>query len=668
MKIALCGNPNVGKTTLFNRLTRSDEPVGNWHGVTVDVRTKRLSRDAYISDLPGAYSLSARTAEEQITRDGVLFGDYDVIVYVAEANNLRRNLYMFMQLAELNKTVVLAVNMMDEARGKIDLKLLAERLGVPVIGTSVRDKNPKAAILAAAAEALRNKPKMPDYAYRPQVRELCRAINAKGGNSGFTSEFAALKIMGRDEYIAGIVGYNTTGCKACGGCDTDLPARLRYEYIDRILSGAAQTVAVPQSTLKIDKVALGRLALPLFLLVMSAVFFVTFELGKPISDLLARLIERAQSAVSLVDMPPWLSSLFADGIVGGVGAVLAFLPQVLLIFLLTALLQDSGYMSRVAFLTDDFFKKFGLSGRAAFSVVLGLGCSATAVLTTRGISGEGRRRRAAFATPFCPCSARLAVFTAISAYFSLSGLVVAAMYVLGFAAALVVLKVMQALSRGESADDELIMEMPPYRVPSVKRVLGVVWHNVLSFLSRVGTVVLCVSVIMWVLCNFSVSDGFTGGVENSVMSTLCSVIAPVFAPLGFGSWRATAALLSGVAAKEAVVSVISSLGGMDAVFGTSAAAVSFMIFTCLYVPCIATLSALAKENGLKSALLSVGVHTAVAYACSLVYYQSTIWYAANKGVFFAVIACAAACIVAITTVTIVIRKKHDGKKIRVSNK
>ncbi|MDE7108201.1 MAG: ferrous iron transporter B [Clostridiales bacterium] len=366
MKIALCGNPNVGKTTLFNRLTRSDEPVGNWHGVTVDVRTKRLGRDAYISDLPGAYSLSARTAEEGITRDNILFGDYDVIVYVAEANNLRRNLYMFMQLAELNKSVVLAVNMMDEARGKIDLSLLSERLGAPVIGTSVKDKNPKAAIIDAATRAFNKKSKMPDYVYSPQVQGFCRAINISGDISGLTKQFAALKVMERDEYIAQLVGHNIVGCKACGGCDTDLPARLRYGYIDRILAGVAQSAGVPQSTLKIDKIVLGKLALPLFLLVMSAVFFITFELGKPVSDLLAGLIERAQNAVLQADMPPWVSSLFADGIVGGVGAVLAFLPQVVLIFLLTALLQDSGYMSRVAFLTDDFFKKFGLNGRAAF--------------------------------------------------------------------------------------------------------------------------------------------------------------------------------------------------------------------------------------------------------------------------------------------------------------
>lgn len=661
MKIALCGNPNVGKTTLFNRLTRSDEPVGNWHGVTVDVRTKRVSKDVYLSDLPGAYSLSARTAEEEITRNELLFGDIDVAVCVAEVNNLRRNLYLLMQLAECGKRVALVVNMMDEARGKVDLDLLSRRLGIPVVGTSSKRENPKAAILKAASEAERMRP---DYMGDGQVTALARRLDASAKAHGLVSEFVALKVLERDEYIIKLIGYGDTcggSCSACsayGGCDgRDFPSALRYGYIDKALIGVMSATDVPKRTLKIDRILLGKLALPIFLAVMAAVFVLTFEAGKPLSDLLVGALDKLSESVASADMPDWASSLISDGVIGGVGAVLAFLPQVVILFLLTALLQDSGYMSRVAFLTDDFFKRFGLSGRAAFSVVLGLGCSATAVLTTRGISGDAERRRAAFATPFCPCSARLTVFTALSAYFGFSGFVVAAMYVLGFAAALAVLKVMTLLRPGKSENAALIMEMPPYRIPQAKRVLGVVASNVLSFAARVGSVVLGVSVIMWVLCNFSVANGFIGGGEQSIMCTFASLIAPLFSPLGFGSWEAVTALLSGVAAKETLISVITALGGPSAVFTSRYAAVSFMIFSCLYVPCVATLSALAKENGIKSAVLSVAVHTAVAYVCSLVYYRSALLYAADKKIFYIVIAVSVVATAAVIAVVKLLRSK-----------
>lgn len=669
MKLAFCGNPNVGKTTLYNRLTRSDEPVGNWHGVTVDVRTKRADKDVYISDLPGAYSLTPRTAEERITRDDVLFGDYDAIIYVAEVNNLRRNLYMFMQLAEAGKKAVLVVNMMDEARGKVDLELLSKRLSVAVIGTSDRYENPKRKILDAARAA--KPPRKPDYLNEPIVRR--EAAKLSGDKKGLSPEFCAIKAIEHDKEL--IQGLNCGDCSACG-VDRDLPAKLRYSYIDKILDGVTERPKPDKRTAAIDKAVLGWAALPIFFVVMAAVFAITFELGKPLSDLLVGLTELACVPVRGSEMPEVLKALLTDGVISGVGMALAFLPQVVLMFLLTALLQDSGYMSRVAYLTDGFFKKFGLSGRAAFSVVLGLGCSATAVLASRGISGEKRRRRAAFATPFCPCSARLAVFTAICAYFELPSLYVAAMYVAGFAAMLVVLKISCLIGRKTEEDDsELIMEVPPYRLPRVGRVMSVVIHNVISFITRIGSVVLGVSVIMWVLCNFSVADGFIpGGGERSIMSTFAGLISPVFAPLGFGNWRAVTALISGVAAKETVISVISSLGGFDAVFDGKTAAVSFMIFTCLYVPCVATLSALAKETGWKSAALSIAVHTAAAYIAALVYYGAATLFQNNKSAFWIVIGAVAAiiavaisvqCIKAITAKRS--EEKNRGKKTRIKS-
>lgn len=671
MNIAFCGNPNVGKTTLYNRITHSDAPVGNWHGVTVDVTAKRCG-DVVISDLPGAYSLTPRTAEENITCEQILFGSYDVFVYVAEVNNLRRNLYMLMQLKEAGKKAVLVVNMMDEARGKVDLNALQQRLGLPVIGTSVKHKNPKAAILTAVKEAAVTPVIKPSYIDDGAVKAL--AQNMKKSNSiGLPIEFVALKVLERDDKLLSrlnLDGETSCGnlCTSCSACDTDMPARLRYEYIDSVLRGVTDKQQVNMRTSKIDRVVLGRLALPIFLLVMAAVFVITFEAGKPLSNLLSSLIDRLMLPVRASEMPEWVISLLCGGLIAGVGSVLSFLPQIVLLFLLTAVLQDSGYMSRVAFVTDDFFKKFGLSGRAAFSVVLGLGCSATAVLTTRGIAGDKARRRAAFATPFCPCSARLAVFTAICSYFGLSGLFVAAMYILGFAAALAVLKVMQISTdkKSKGDDDALIMEMPPYRLPRLKRVASLVWRNVLSFVLRVGSVVLGVSVIMWLLCNFSFAYGFTGGVETSLMNTVTGLVAPIFKPLGFGNWKAVTALVSGVAAKETVISVIAALGGMSEVFDSNQAAVSFMIFTCLYVPCVATLSAISKENGIKSALMSVVVHTVTAYVAALVYYQGAKLFAADKTVFFVVLSIAFAAVMCYI-IFVTLRRKHRGKKARIKS-
>lgn len=618
MKIALLGNPNVGKTTLFNRLTHSDAPVGNWHGVTVDVTAKRLSKDVLLVDLPGAYSLTARTNEERITVDNILSGDYDAIVYIAEANNLRRNLYMLMQISETDKPIVLVVNMMDEARGKIDLVLLSERLGMPVVGTSNKDKNPKQQLLAAVSAARSKRPTKPVYL---PVESACN------------------------------------GCRS--ECGEDRIACARYAYIDKLLGGVWERPSISARTKKIDKVILGKAALPIFLAVMAAVFVITFEAGKPLSDLLVSLIAKACAPVRNCAMPNWAISLLCDGVISGVGGVLAFLPQVVILFLLIAILQDSGYMSRVAFVTDDFFKKVGLSGRAAFSLVLGLGCSTTAVLSSRGIAGEDVRRRTAFATPFCPCSARLAVFTSISAYFGFSGLAVAAMYVLGFLSALAVLKIM-CMAGSKSDDAAMIMEMPPYRLPQVKRVITLVWRDVVSFVVRVGSVVLGVSVIMWVLCNFSIGYGFVGGVENSIMQTFAGLLAPVFKPLGFGNWRAVAALLSGVAAKETLISVIATLGGMSVVFQTDAAAMSFMVFSCLYVPCVATLSALAKENGIGSAALSVLVHTFVAYTMSAAVYGSALGYASHRTLCIAVWSGMAAA-VAIAVIVISVRARIKAR-------
>ncbi|MBD5132162.1 MAG: ferrous iron transport protein B [Clostridiales bacterium] len=653
MKLALCGNPNVGKTTLYNCLTRSDAPVGNWHGVTVDAITKRMGAHT-LTDLPGAYSLTPRTEEERITVREILFGDYDLYIYVAEVNNLRRNLYMLAQLVEAGKRCMLVVNMMDEARGEVNFAELEKRLNMPVIGTSARERT-KEKIISAAERAVKISPRLPDYTNDDRVKSLSNKIANVANKAGYTPAFAALKALEGDGEVLERLGVPITRD------NVDYPARLRYKYIDGLLSGIVYKPTVPKRTVKLDKILLGKAALPIFLLVMAATFVITFEVARPLSNLIARAGEPFSDFVFNSSLPDWVISLLCDGFISGVGSVLSFLPQVVLLFLLTALLQDSGYMSRVAFAADGFFNKFGLSGRAAFSLVLGLGCSATAVLSTRGIAGERTRKRAAFAVPFCPCSARLAVFTAIASYMGLSGFVVAAMYVLSFIVMLGVLYAMKLFDRKREQGAPLIMEMPPYRLPNFKRVLSVVWHNVLSFVGRVGSVVLAVSVIFWALCNFSVRDGFCGG-ATSIMCTTAKLIAPLFTPLGFGNWKAVAALVSGIAAKETVISVIASLGGIAEVFGGSKlAAVSFTIFTALYVPCIATVSALAKESGIKQAALSVSVHTAAAYLASLVFYQSARLFQINA-VAFAVECSAAVAAMLIIFVTLkLVRGKRKAR-------
>ncbi len=656
MKIALCGNPNVGKTTLYNRLTRSSEPVGNWHGVTVEARVKRVGEDI-ICDLPGAYSLTPLSKEESVTRDEILYGDYDAILFIAEVNNLRRNLYLFTQLAEAKKRVAIVVNMMDEARGNVDLRLLEDRLGVPVVGASDRYKGVAKSVMEAAKSA--RVPLEPSYIRSKEVAAAASAVENKARTAGLLPSFAALKLLECDKDVAVRLGERHCGdCTACHA-DIDLPARMRYAYIDAALSGVVEKTDMSR-TARIDRIVLGKAAVPLFLLVMAAVFVITTEVGKPLSNLLLGLLAYIDAPVHASEMQPWLASLISDGIIRGVGGVLAFLPQVSLLFLLTALLQDSGYMSRVAFIADRFFERLGLSGRAAFSAVLALGCSVTSVLSARGESSVDAGRRTALAAPFLPCSARLAVFTAISSYFSLGGFVTAGLYALGVTAAICALKIMSLFSK--PAGGRLLMEVPPYRLPSARRVASSVVKSLTSFICRVGTVVFAASVIMWVLCNFSVRYGFTGGVESSIMFTVSNAIAPVFLPLGFGNARAVAALVSGLIAKETVISTLGALGGVGSAFSGQLAATSFLIFTCLYVPCAATLAAISKEFGFKYALMSVVMHTAAAYAATLLFYQTAVSYTSDRALFYTVITISAILVVA-AIVASAIKRRADGMKL-----
>ena len=567
MKVVFAGNPNVGKTSLFNRVTGSFEHVGNYPGVTVQrkAKTTKIDGEEYeFVDLPGLYSLNARSAEEVLAANELRSKNADVVVVVCEVNNLCRNLYLATQIFDLGIKTVLAVNMMDELpRGrKFDAEKLAERLGVAVVPVSAK--------------------------YRKGSENLIKEIKR-----------ARVPRLHKSRIYT----------------DVRREAAERYSLIDSVTEGVFTGKKV-SGVCAFDKIVLNKyLALPVFLIIMAAIFFVTFGvvgkfLCKGIQYGVEQLSQTAGYALS--GSPDWLNALISQGIIGGVGGVLAFLPQVVLLYFFIGLLEDSGYISRVAFMTDDLFGKIGLSCRAAFTLIMGFGCSATAIVTARGLDDANMRVKTVMLTPFMSCSAKMPVFSAITAaYFNGNPLVIFAMYLLGVTMALVCAAVMQKTPL-KSKNDCFVMELPPYRVPTFERLFQLVGSGVKSFVVKIGGSVFCLSVLAWILCNFSLARGFVLSGEGSIMQTFASIIAPIFRPLGFGNWKAVAALLSGLVAKESVITVIGGFGGVSAVLGYDQA-MPFMVFALLYVPCVASLGVTAKEIGAKYAVISAASQFAIAY-------------------------------------------------------
>ncbi len=631
---ALCGNPNVGKTSLYNRLTHSSQHVGNWHGVTVGKAQKKVKvggDEIEIVDLPGLYSLSVYSYEESISRDEILSGKNNLIINVCEANNLARNLYLTLQLLELNVPVILVVNMIDELnkRGlKFDAKKLENRLHIPVLTVSAKYKLDVDELLKTGIKYLHGAKTHADLPYlnKLPIKQTGDILAENIKKSGFDLRYASIKTLENDEYV--IKKLNPTAeqkSKLVGDLRSEI-AKLRYEYIDKISDGLITEEREGKTTIRIadnlDRLMLNKFtALPIFLLIMSGIFWVTFGfLGKFLTDCLENAISIVSDTVRCGiegKVPEWIKGLICTGIIDGVGSVLAFLPQIVIMFFFLALLEDSGYISRVAFMTDGMFRKIGLSGRAAFTMIMGLGCSATAVMTARGLEDEMMRKKTVILTPFMSCSARLPVYTSIAAAFFTSGNVpiIFGLYLLGVVTviALAALFEKTPLKSGEAS---FVMEMPRYRMPTVTRIMQILLHNAKNFIVKVGTVVLALNVIVWILGNFSFIKGFVVmGNGESIMEQFCSFIAPVFTPLGFGNWRAVTALVSGLAAKEVVISTITSLGGME-IFSDSLAAIAFMVYTLLYVPCIATLSAIRKEAGTRWMIFGLVLQLTVAYVAA----------------------------------------------------
>lgn len=579
-RIALAGNPNAGKTTLFNRLTGARETVGNRPGVTVEIRERRLrGGGARLYDLPGAYSLDACSEDEAIALAHLRAAQPDLILNVVDATKLERNLYLTTQLLELGLPVVVALNLMDEAEKlgiRVDHGRLSALLGVPVLPVSARTGMGLGALCAACLA--------PQPVPQP---------------------WPAVSPEARYRRVASIVAQAVTGARR--------GERDAYRA-DRRIAGS-------------------WVGILLFLAVMALVFYLTFDsLGAWLSDgveiLLGWLLQGARAGLARLSAPAWLGSLVCEGVLTGVGGVLAFLPQIALLFFFLSLLEDSGYMARTAFLTDRWLRKLGLSGRAFIPMLMGFGCTVPAALAARTLGSRRERRATILLLPFMSCSAKLPVYALFTAAFFPvhRGLVMLCLYMAGIGGALLTARLLSGTRRA-GGETGFVIELPPYRLPRLKNTLLFTGERIRHFTVRAGTVILLMSMLLWLLLNFDFSLRMTGDPRLGMLCTLGGRMAPLLRPVGFGSWQAAVALLTGLVAKEAVVSTLLLLAGgapLSTLFAP-AGALAFLVFVLLYSPCAAALATMRKElGGWGPALLAALYQTVLAYAAAaLVYFVYT---------------------------------------------
>ena len=662
MKVALAGNPNCGKTTLFNALTGSNQYVGNWPGVTVEKKegTAHLGdRSITVVDLPGIYSLSPYSMEEIVARDFIIGEGPDAVIDIVDATNLERNLYLTVQLLELERPLVLALNFMDEvkARGdQIDVERLSKELGVPVVPITAKTGEGLDELLQVAHRQMhlgvtyepddlyddfthdihhRMGELIHDYAYAANLPAHWASIKLLEGD-GIVAKALNLPADVQNKLDAIIAEYEASS--ALGDRET-LVADSRYRYIERVVHASVvkgKGSEGPTLTEKIDRIVTGKYtALPLFLCAMLVMFVITFgPFGSWLQDGVSALIDLfsgwLEGALTAAGAPAVVISLVCDGIISGVGGVLSFLPQIALLFFFLSFLEDSGYMSRAAFIMDRLLRRFGLSGKAFIPMLMGFGCSVPAIMGARTMENEKDRRMTILLIPFMSCSAKLPVYGLLSAAFfgPWAGLVVFGLYVIGMVVGILSgILFKHTLFAGEPAP--FVLELPPYRFPSMENIATHVWQKVKGFLVKAGTLILAMSVVLWLLQSFDFSLHMVDDAANSMLGTLGALIAPVFAPLGFGFWQAAVALLTGFIAKEMVVSSLSMFYGFSlTAAGTAVAAAmtgftplsafSMLVFILLYVPCVAATSTMAKELGsAKWTVFSVCWQIGVAYVVSL---------------------------------------------------
>ena len=656
-EILLIGNPNTGKTTLFNNLTKSNEHIGNWHGVTVEEKRKKFNaggEDFELVDLPGIYSLTAISFEEQVAVDYILKGSDKLMINICDLNNLQRNLYLTLGLLELGANILLAINTMGSKKpfNEVDVYKLKEKLGVEVFLFNASSKK-DILELKLLIKKMSDKPKkgiMPSYINKLENYQEFKLIkNSLNVKEKDRLNFYTIKILENDQKIIEKCGFNNKNSKLNADFIQKI-AKIRYEYISCISEKAIKKIqkrAYGES--KIDKIILNRfLSIPIFLGIMALIFYLTFfSVGAFFSSILSDFIQNVIGAnlvnfIAGVCDIPWVIGLFENGIVAGLGSILSFLPQVVLLFFFLSILEDSGYLARLAFSFEDIFKKLGLSGKSVYTLLMGFGCSATAALTARNMEDKNSKIKTAMLTPYMSCSAKLPIYAVLGgAFFGASNiLIVFSLYLLGVVVAIILSMILEKTAL-KSKNQSFILEFPPYRMPSFKRVLNIIGDNLKQFIIRIGSVIFAMNIIVWLLGSFSFSFTYvpdTGGV--SMLESIGKFLAPIFIPLGFGNWGATSALIAGLVAKEVIVSSIAIFNGIDvnagsmteqvqssilnpssAVYFTPASALSYMVFCLIYMPCIATMSVLNKEIGTKWTVISIIIELVIAYLLSLVVYN-----------------------------------------------
>lgn len=675
-RYALAGNPNCGKTTLFNAVTGSNQYVGNWPGVTVEKKEGKITHDnmnAYIVDLPGIYSLSPYSSEEIVTRNYIIDEKPDLIINIVDATNIERNLYLSLQLAELGIPMVIALNMIDmiEKNGdSIDTAKLSSLLGIKVIPISAGKGTGIHKLLHAAMhEAVHGDEKAsekhidrhlnmcaPPDIYTGKVKEAVNRIENiikdKCASKDLPLRWSAVKLIEGDEPTLTSLDLTDTQLN----CIEAIVSELETENIDREMVIADQKYkficSVTQRTVtrsheaghmtfsdKIDRVVTHKFfAIPLFFLLMLAIFYITFgALGANLTELVDGLINEnfaglVRSFMTNHNAADWATGLVCDGIIGGVGTVLSFFPQILLLFFFLSILEDSGYMARAAFIMDRALHTIGLSGKSFVPMLMGFGCSVPAIMATRTLENEKDRRLTMMLIPFMSCSAKMPVYSMfIMAFFpNVRGVVVISLYALGFVVAVASAFILQkTVLKGGHAP--FVMELPPYRMPTGKTLCLHLYDKIKDFMTKAGTVLLGASIIIWFCQYFNFSLQHVESSEESILGVIGSFIAPVFAPLGFGDWKSSVAMLTGLVARESIVTTMGILYGAGegasisaAVRSayTPAAAYSMMVFALLFIPCFAAVTTLRKEmNSRKWTLLALGFQACTAYVITFVIYN-----------------------------------------------